>query len=129
MELGISPVTLRRWMRAGAPVARRGRRGRGGEALIDPAAVTAWRLSCEVSDHADLIVLAGELPEIVASAIGEAFLHVEGPHKRACAGVLAGAWYLVTLALLDRLRRVVPDLNDPTALPTSIERLRKISSR
>lgn len=127
--LGISVPTLRRWIARGAPVSRRGRRGRGSATLVDPVAVTAWRGSCDVTDHADLVVLAAELPELVGAAVAEAFHHVDGPHKRACAGVLAGAWYLVVLALLDRLRHDVPDLRDPDVLPASIERLRKISSR
>lgn len=42
-ELQVSIPTLRRWLRAGCPQAARGRRGRGHRALVDPAAVLAWR--------------------------------------------------------------------------------------
>jgi hypothetical protein len=125
-SLGISVPTLRRWLRQGAPQARRGRRGRGGDALVDPAAVRAWRASCAVVEHADLEVLAGELPELVGRAVAEAFAAVEGPHKRAAAGVLAGAWYVVTTKLLDRLRRDVPRLRDPDVVPAQIDHLRAI---
>ena len=125
-ELCVSVPTLRRWLRQGAPQARRGWRGRGGDALVDPAAISAWRGSHAAVDHADLEVLAGELPELVAAAVADAFQRVEGPHKRLVAGVLAGAWYVITTALLDRLRRDVPHLRDPDALPREIDRLRSI---
>ena len=42
-ELGVAERTLRDWIAAGAPVARPGRRGRGGSALFDVRAVAAWR--------------------------------------------------------------------------------------
>ena len=125
-ELRVSPRTLSRWLAAGAPTVARGRRGRGGRALVDPAAVRAWRLSCAATEHADLEALAAEVPEIVANAVAEAFRQCEGVHKRQAAGVLAGAWYLVTVALLDRLRRDVPHLSDPAVLPAQIGHLRAI---
>lgn len=125
-ELGIAPRTLRRWLAAGAPTVTRGRRGRGGRALVDPQAVRAWRLSCEAIEHADLEVLAAELPELVAAAVFEAFRECEGPHKRQTAGVLAGVWYFVTVALLERLRRDVPELRDPATVPPQIGHLRTI---
>ena len=125
-ELAVSVPTLRRWIAAGAPVARRGRRGRGGRALVDVRAVRAWRGSSEAAEHRDLEVLAVEVPELVAEAVAEAFRACDGPHKRATAGVLAGAWYLVTVALLDRLRREVPSLADPATVPQKIAHLRSI---
>lgn len=125
-ELRVSPRTLRRWLRQGAPTVARGRRGRGGRALVDPRAIAAWRLSCEAVEHADLEVFAAELPELVADAMLEAFREVDGPHKRAAAGVLAGAWYVVTVRALDRLRRDVPELRDPEVLPAQIGHLRTI---
>lgn len=121
LELGISEPTLRRWIAAGAPVARRGRRGRGDATLIDPDAIAAWR----GARPDELRVLAGEIPELVAEACWSAFMLVEGPHRTACAGVLAGAWYVVTVALLDRLRRSGLDLADP-AIPGKIAQLRAI---
>jgi len=125
-ELGISTQTLRRWLRQGAPQARRGRRGRGGRALVDPAAVAAWRGGGKASGADFLTVFACEVPELVAVAVLEAHQRVEGPHKRATAGVLAGAWYLVSVALLDRLRRDVPGLADPATVPPQIAHLRDI---
>lgn len=126
LELGVSVPTLRRWLRQGCPVARRGRRGRGGRALVDPRAVRAWRGSSEACELAGLEVLAAEVPELVAGAVAEAFRQCDGPHKRATAGALAGAWYLVTVALFDRLRRDVPALADPATVPREIDHLRSI---
>jgi hypothetical protein len=128
LALGVQPRTLARWLAAGAPAVRRGRRGRGGGALVDVRAVRAWRLSCEAVEHADLEALAAEVPELVADAVAEAFQQTDGPHKRATAGALAGCWYLVTVALLDRLRRDVPGLTDPATLPRQIGQLRAISA-
>lgn len=128
--LAVSPATLRRWLAEGAPQARRGRRGRGGGAELDPQAIAAWR-ACreapEASGDAALRALAGELPELLADAAWSAFAAVEGPAKRHAAGTLAGAWYVSTTALLDRIRREGLDVADPTALPAHIERLRKIA--
>lgn len=42
-ELGVSSITLRRWIAQGCPVARRGGRGRGNSTLIVPDAVKTWR--------------------------------------------------------------------------------------
>src|SRR4051794_9255673 len=42
-QLGKSPETLRRWVRSGCPVAAPGGPGRGKGALLDVAAVRAWR--------------------------------------------------------------------------------------
>lgn len=41
--LGVSSITLRRWIAQGAPVAKRGSRGRGHSTLVIPAAVLAWK--------------------------------------------------------------------------------------
>jgi len=93
---------------------------------VDVAAVRAWRGSCEAVGHADLEVLAAELPELVADAVAEAFREVTGPHKRATAGALAATWYQVTVALLDRIRRDVPHVADPLVLPRQIATLTAI---
>ena len=71
--LGVSTSTLRRWMQAGAPVARRGRRGRGCRALLDPVAVQAWREGERGDADAALRDLAGRLPELIGDAMAEAF--------------------------------------------------------
>jgi hypothetical protein len=122
--LGVSEATLRRWLRVGAPVARRGGRGRGRRTLVDAAAIEAWRGCGKASDA--LVVFAAELPELVADAVHEAFMLTGGPHKRATAGVLAATWYVVTVGILDRLRADVPDLHDPTLVPEKIAHLRMI---
>src|SRR5690606_32463639 len=74
-QLGVSTPTLKRWLRQGAPVARRGRRGRGCRTLIDPEAIRAWRRAQD-ADHAQveavLRALAGRIPELLADAAEEA---------------------------------------------------------
>jgi hypothetical protein len=97
--------------------------------LVDCEAIAAWRAARAASErNAEVLVrvLAADVPEIVADAMHEAFRHVDGPHKRAVAGVLAGAWFLVSAAMLDRLRREVPELADLTVLPEKISTLRHI---
>jgi hypothetical protein len=125
--LGISVPRLRRLIAAGAPVARRGRRGRGGAFLVDAEAVRRWQAAG--GRDARLHAFAADVPRVVAEACAESFAQVTGPHKRATAGVLAGAWYVVTIAILGRLRAELPELTDPTVVPESVERLREIGSR
>lgn len=126
-ELGISPRQVRRDIRAGAPVAQRGARGRGRQTLLDVAALAAWR-RCRGGEHATdrLRVIASEVPEIVAGAIYDAFAQIEGSHKRRCAGALAAAWYLACNAILDRLRVDCPEIAEISTLPEKIDRLRHI---
>src|SRR5690554_4975468 len=67
--LGVRPGTLRRWLRDGCPVARRGGRGRGRATLVDVCEVARWRDARERSPcEAVLIGLAADVPEIVADA-------------------------------------------------------------
>lgn len=128
-ELGISVPTLRRWVRAGAPVVQRGRRGRGANTLVNPDDIAAWRGLSTPTDTTALQVFGAQLPQLVATAVAAAYREVEGPHKHLAAGVLAGAWYVVTTQLLDRLRDDVPELSDPQALPPEIDQLRDVYSR
>jgi hypothetical protein len=123
--LGVSAPTVRRWLRDGAPVLRRGGRGRGRVALLDVDALAAWRRMRDGGTaHDALVVLAAEIPELVADAMHEAFVLVDGPHKRACAGALAGAGYLAIVALLDRMRRDDQRVPEVTTLPAKIDQLR-----
>ena len=111
--LGRSRRTLERWISEGAPVVRRGARGRGRCTLLDVTQVRAWR-----NGH---VVFYSRLPEVVADAAFEAWCLVEGPHKRDCAGALAAAWYLITSKLNDELDR--PPV---TEIPERIAHLRRI---
>lgn len=126
-ELGVSVATLRRWIQRGCPVASRGRRGRGCRTLVDPVAVRAWRRQSDGSDFAR--TLAGYIPELVGEAVNRSFLATDGPHKRAVAGVLGGCWYLVTTAILDRLREHSPDIPEVSTLPEPVANLRKIATQ
>jgi hypothetical protein len=123
-ELGVSARQLERDVAAGAPVARRGGRGRGRVTLVDPAAIAAWRSAG--APTAGLLALSAELPELVANAVDDAFRQTEGPHKAATAGAMAGTWYLVTTAILDRLRREMAEVPELSAVPDKIDRLRRI---
>ena len=92
--------------------------------MIDVDAVRAWR---QANDReAALLQVAHEVPAILARATNESFAMVEGADKRRMAGVLAGAWFVSTTALLDYLRTVCP-APELTHIPPEIERLRKIA--
>jgi hypothetical protein len=111
----------------------RGQRGRGRQALIDVAAVQAWRAARsgggdQAAVDAAMLTLAGEVPALLASAFGEAYRLVEGSDKRRAAGVMAGAWFVASTALLDRLRERCPAVPELQAVPNEIENLRKISA-
>lgn len=125
--LNTSETTLRRWIDAGAPVARRGRRGRGHVTLVDPAAVEAW-LAAKADDGtaAALHSLAGALPEILANAVAEA--HRLAPDKRGAAWTAAAAWQLSVLAIHDHLAERVGELPAPE-IPEKVEYLRKIANK
>lgn len=118
--LGTSETSLRRWIKAGAPVARRGRRGRGHVTLIDVAAVEAWRAG---GDDAALRDLAARLPELLGDAMVEA--HRLAPDKRGAAWMACASWQLALYAINDHLAERLGEL-PPPQVPESIERLRKI---
>jgi hypothetical protein len=124
--LGVSTPTLRRWLRAGAPQTRRGRRGRGGHALLDPAALAAWRQRQAAGVAISARELAAWLPEAAAARTWTTFTRLDGPHKRRCAGALAGAWFEITTAVLDELRRADPSIPELADVPEPIDRLLEI---
>lgn len=123
--LGVTPRAVRRMVERGAPVARRGGRGRGRATLIDVAALRAWQRPS--GRLVAPVVLARMLPAAIATAIAAAHREIDGPHKRASAGVLAGAWYAASCAALDELRRLDPDVPEIDAIPDEIARLREIA--
>ncbi len=116
-ELDVSVVTLRRWIRAGAPLARRGQRGRGKRALVCPEAVAQWRAAQAPS----LAVAASGLPDILAAALADALEQAENLPKQRMAGFVAGAWYLATVAALDHLRAFDPAVGDVSTVPGRID--------
>src|SRR5690606_35936660 len=99
LALGVSPSTLRRWVAAGCPVARRGRRGRGCQTLFDPVAVLAWREVGRGDVDAALRDLAGRIPELLGAALAEAYRLA--PDKRGSAWTAAAGWQLAVGALFD----------------------------
>jgi hypothetical protein len=94
-------------------------------------AIAAWRRSrSELSRDDDrLIVLAAELPELLASVIHDAYCEIDGARKREFAGVLAACWYLATVAVLDRIRVDAPATPDVERVPEKIAHLRAIFER
>ncbi len=70
-ELQVSPVTLRRWIRAGCPVARRGRRGRSLSTLVDVAAVRRWKAEHREPDPRAALLeqLVQDVPGIAVDAV------------------------------------------------------------
>jgi hypothetical protein len=126
-ELGVDARTVCRDIAGGlVPILRKGRRGRGCPTLIDLEAYRARREKTAVGAECALRAFAAEVPELLAEAMELAFREVCGPHKRAIAGELAGAWYRCTTALLDRLRRDVPTLPELDTVPESISKMRHI---
>lgn len=126
--LGVAPATVWRWIGLGCPVARRGRRGRGGGALLIPGDVEAWRRARAGSGAADVLrAFAGQIPELVADGVVAAFRDAEGPHKRQLAGSQVACWYSVCCAITDRLRADGIEVSDPSSLPAGIEQLRQVA--
>lgn len=120
--LGVSESTLRRKIRAGCPVARRGGRGRGKRTLIDPDAVRAWEAG---GGDAALRELAGRIPEALGDAMFEAFRRA--PDKRNGAWIAAYGWQLAVYAIHDEIgERIAEDLPTP-AVPETIDRLKKLA--
>lgn len=123
-ELGISDRQLEDDIRYGAPVARRGRRGRGCRTLVIVADVRAWREARgNQHDAFARAAFAGEVSEIVAEAVYATFVAIAGPHKRASAGVLAQAWLRTSCALRERLDVPSPE---PACRPEKITALLRI---
>lgn len=125
-QLGIGASTLRRWVAAGAPTARRGRPGRGGQALYDPQAIASWRAAgsapkVEPTDQAlDVRAALLDLPELIVETIAGHYRDVEGPHKRALAAEFAAVAYLILFALEDRI-------GIPAVEHEQLEQLRQIA--
>lgn len=127
-ELDVSEGTLRRWIVQGAPVASRGRRGRGCRTLICPNAIRQWRAA--TGREAVLIEISNAMPELIARAAMESWRQAQGVDKRRLAGVMAGAWFITASAVLDHLHRLHPAIApDPRALPEPIQLLRKIAGQ
>lgn len=126
--LSVSASTLWRWLREGAPVARRGRRGRGSvTVLLDVEAIRAWRAQADGATAGNALgVLLVELPELVAAAAWETHVAATGPHKRQVAGELAAMAYRLLWAISDRLGKHGEPLSEATE-PERLRLLRQIS--
>ena len=112
--------TLRRWIREGAPVAHRGRRGRGCCTLVDVSAVRAW---CDSrGNQRQMLELADSFREVIAEAVFQVFKHADGPHKRALAGLAHPTWFAVANALHEHMRVLVPEIPELGPTPEKIKR-------
>lgn len=125
-ELGVAPVTLKRWRKLGCPCVP-GRRGRGHAALYDPEAIRTWRAAH--GREALALEMGAVLPGVMADAVFDAWRELEGPTKREKAGPMALALYACATAALDHLRAEnasVPQFRAP--FPEHFEYLRKIAA-
>ncbi len=118
--LGVSDSTLRRWLKAGAPVVRRGRKGRGGQTLIDVGAVQAWR----GMPGTPVGISASQVAGLVAKGVEDAFRDADGPHKAAAAALMVATWYHVSARILEAMGDPDPDI-----IPPEVERLLQIAHR
>jgi phage terminase Nu1 subunit (DNA packaging protein) len=120
-ELGKDPSTLIRWVKKGAPVARRGHRGKNGAALYDVDAIRAWRV--QQSAQSELVEtsakLIADLPGLIGKAFMAQFCATTGPHKQQLASELAAACY--------RLLTSLEDYGIVAPMPAEFERLRLIA--
>lgn len=124
--LGVSVSSMRRMVENGAPVARRGGRGRGRATLIDLAALRAWQRPS--GRLVAPVVLARTLPTAISAALATAYRDLDRNDKRALAGIFAAAWYVATCAALDELRALDPAVPELDDVPEEIARLRKIAN-
>jgi hypothetical protein len=126
-ELGMSVPGLRRAIRAGAPVARRGRRGRGNSCLVDPAAIVAWRGSA-VTEEAKQLIARGtaceSLPDVLADALFQIWqsraFDALGLKPWQAARLLAYCWHDCAHTVRDHLQ-----LEAPLTVPEKINALRQ----
>jgi hypothetical protein len=126
-RLGVGVPTVRRMLRAGAPQARRGRKGRGGQALLDANAIRAWQASRNgTGGHvAALEAFAAQIPDVVAQEIWRVFLlcHDKPPDRRTLPGAFAALWYAIAKALRDRIAIEAPNVADIAETPAQIDLL------
>ncbi len=104
---GISPRRLRLMIDRGAPLARAGRRGRGGDALIDLLEFEAWRQSA-VDPNAEL---ADALPRILALPVEELLRRAKTPGEK---GAIRATWFACVGAARDAMGGLELDLTDPS---------------
>lgn len=126
--LGVSEGTVRRWIAGGAPVARRGGRGRGRVTLLDPAAIEAWRASQGNAGNTEAALreFAGRIPELLGEAVYQAFQGA--PDKRNGAWVAVAAWQFAVLGIFDALAEELGELPDPP-VPGNVAQLRQVAKK
>ena len=125
LQLGVAPVTLRRWIAQGAPVARAGQRGRGRRALVDPVAIAAWRAAPAAVEGPIAPTLTFKRAEaLIAGACAEVYsLAAAAPRDFGAAEVIAALGYRIVVAIAEELGAPEP------ALHPDFSRLRAIGRR
>jgi hypothetical protein len=96
LALDLTPKELRTLIaKGGCPVARPGRRGRGGETLIDVAKFRAWmrRRDRKTISAAELSSKIEGVQRRMAAADFEFFRCITGPHKGPLRAHAVQAWY------------------------------------
>jgi hypothetical protein len=104
-RLGLSQRQLRYAIAQGAPIVRRGRKGRGDSAtLVDPQALSDW-LAAERDrgEEAPRRKLAAELIHAVADTTVLQFRMESGPHKAALLTSLIANFYATAGAIREQL--------------------------
>jgi hypothetical protein len=126
-RLNVGVATVRRMLRAGAPQARRGRRGRGGAALLHVDSIRAWKAARNGTGDstAALEAFAAQIPEVVADEMWRVFLLCRDKplDRRTLPGAFAALWYAIAKALRDRIAIEAPTVADITETPAQIDQL------
>lgn len=125
VELGIRLGAMRRLVRDGAPVVRKGHRGRACSTLVDIDAIREWQRG-----GADAIVreVASALPLILAETMQDTFQQAVGHMSNAqAAALLSAAWLRSANAVNDYMQTHCAGIPNISAMPAEIDRLRKIA--
>lgn len=114
---------LQRAIAQGAPVVRRGGKGRGHSTLLDPSAVADWlnRRGTFTQEHH--LQLARGLIAAVAEATALRFRAASGPHKLALARELVAQFFDAAQAIREQLG--LPPL-EPADVPAEIRKMARV---
>jgi hypothetical protein len=124
-RLGMTPKQIRYQITLGMPTVRRGRRGRGGSTLLDPAALLAWMNAGASPSEIEHRKLAHSLIRAVADSHVILFRTQSGPHKIALAANIVAGFIATANAVL--LQLGLPSLKT-NEMPESIRQIAKLLS-
>jgi hypothetical protein len=121
--LRLSPKQVKYAVANGAPVIRRGTKGRGQPTLVDQVAIAAWLKERGRSTQDDQWRRARRLTQSAAEVFYDQFRREFGPHKRAVAVSLIQSF--MAIAAVIRTDCGLP-LLEPEELPECIKQLAKV---